>query len=159
MEYTPLSRDPSPESSKDDLIEWPLECIGFDEQEREQIMGEISLLGHLASMTEQDIRDMATSLSRRKDEDDGRVRIGQHRLQQLIGLMHWAQDLRRCGRSIAYDTDTSEAEFHELIDTANDRARIRKAKIHNDTITGATDPGKFTDDTKWHEWSQALLTN
>ena len=108
----------------------------------------------LKSLTEKDIRDVAETFGQRT-ANDGRFIFGIRRTRLLIGLVHWVQDFGRIGETPNMTVYINDPDgFCNALDTALDRARVRKIELDQcDTVSKAADPGKFKDERKWPEWA------
>ena len=84
-----------PRPVMDTILEW----IGFDQEAtRDRIREEgFETFADLAMMKWKDIRDLAESYSR-QTVADGRAIFGLRRIQYMIGLIHWVQDVGRVGQ-------------------------------------------------------------
>ena len=79
------------------------------------------------------------------------------RMKLLIGVMHWVQDQDRCYRNASTGNIANANKFREVIDISIHRTALRKAEDDQvDTISKASDPGKFKDERKWPNWEPAF---
>ena len=81
--------------------------------------GGLEVFDDFVGLTESNIRDMASVFSKRTTTQ-GRINFGVRCVTYNLGIMHWAQDERRCSR-MAYLTGIVDAEeYKALLGTALD---------------------------------------
>ena len=137
-----------------------LEWIGFgDVQHRNAIIDEggFDRLTDFYDINETDIRNMAESFSKRSPVAN-RIICGMRRIKWLISMMHWTQDHQRCSEDPDLNDIANADEFRQALLVSAQRTSLRKTDAEQvDTISKATDPGKFKDEKKWPDWEPAFV--
>ena len=138
----------------DTILSW----IGFEQDAtRECLLEEgFESFANVLAMKEKDVRDLADSYGRRTVAD-GRAMFGLRKTRYLIGLIHWVQDYQRNGEEPTIIGINDAIQFRAALDEAYERADVRKVeKDQSDTVSKASDPGKFKDERKWPEWEPVV---
>jgi hypothetical protein len=139
-------------------IDTILEYCGFTTQaHRTSIAADgFESYADMLSLTEKDIGALAKGFAERT-ANQGRVIFGLRRTNHLKASIHWAQDFRRISRLVTLDHTADAAEFRTQIETARQRAQIRKHNAEeSDSLSKAADPGKLKRQKEWIAWSRGL---
>ena len=110
----------------------------------------------MLSLTEKDVGSMAKGFAERT-QAQGRIIFGLRRTNLLKAAVHWAQDFRRISRVVSLDGIDNAVAFKLVIETARQRAYIRKFNAEEDSgLSKAADPGKLKRQKEWTAWSRGL---
>ena len=146
---------PAYDATMGQVLTW----IGFTGQAaRNRIMDDaFSVLEDLATLREEDIRDLASGFSKRT-QGEGHIIFGLRRTKRLIGMMHWVQDFYRCNEAPNLQGLENQDDFLLAVDTAIHHVNVRQNVVNQvKTVSKAADPGKFKDESKWAEWEPAFV--
>ena len=95
---------------------------------------------------------MASGFSKRNTAQ-GHISFGMQRVNYTLGIMHWAQDERRCSRTASLTGIADAEEYKALLGTTLDRATLINVEAYQaDTISNAGNLVKFKEKRTWHEW-------
>ena len=137
-----------------------LQWIGFGNQAHHDSIDEeagFESLEDFVGLSEKDIREMADRYEKHT-QAQGCIPFGLRRIKLLIGVMHWIQDQDCCYRNASTGNIADANEFREVIDISIQHAALRKVEDDQvDTISKASDPGKFKDERKWPDWEPAFV--
>ena len=92
---------PAPPQPARNPVDQALAWIGFGvDNDRNSIReeGGFDAFDDFVGITENDIRDMASSFAKRTVAQ-GRINFGMRRIKYTLGIMHWVQDEGRCSRT------------------------------------------------------------
>ena len=108
-------------------IDTILEYCGFDNAgNRANIAADgFESFNDILSLTDKDISELAKGFAE-LTAAQGRIIFGLLRANLLKATVHWAQDFRRISREVTLDQVADAAEFRAQIETARQRAQIRK---------------------------------
>jgi hypothetical protein len=104
----------------------------------------------IMSLSEKDVSSLAKGFAERMVAS-GKIVFGLPRMNLLRATVHWAQDFRRISRVPTLDGIGAMPDFKAAIETAKQRAQIRKK--HNaeesDSLSTSSDPGKLKRQKDW----------
>jgi hypothetical protein len=133
-----------------------LHCGFTDPQERLDISRDgFEGYSDMNSLREKDISELAKAFADRT-QANGRITFGLRRQNLLKSTIHWVQDFRRISRSPTLDDITDVNNFRAKIQTARERALVRKSRTEDSSSSQAADPGKCKGSKGWLVWSRAL---
>ncbi len=88
------------------------------------------------SLSEKDVGNLAKGFAERTVAN-GKIIFGLRRTNLLKATVHWAQDFRRISRAPTLDGIGAMPDFKAAIETAKQRAQIRKAQtVENHLVLG-----------------------
>ena len=109
----------------------------------------------ILQLSEKDIVELAKGFGDRTGAQ--KLIFGLRRTNLLKATVHWVQDFRRVSREPTLDDISDLDEFREAIDTARQRAQIRKnSASESESLSKASDPGKLKRQKDWQVWSRSL---
>jgi hypothetical protein len=135
-----------------------LEYIGFAVPIQRTSIAEDAFesFADLLSLTEKDVGSLAKGFAERTQQQ-GRIIFGLRRTNLLKATIHWAQDFRRISRGVTLDGIADAAAFKIAIETAKQRAQIRKHNAEeSSSLSKAADPGKLKRQKEWTAWSRGF---
>ena len=103
-------------------------------------------------LTMSNIQDIASGFSKRTNAQ-GRINSGMRRVKYTLGIMYRSQDESRCSCTASLIDIADAKEYKALLGIALYHAILRKVEYcQDDTISKASDPGKFMNDLTWPDW-------
>ena len=138
-------------------IDMTLLCCGFtDPLERIEISTDgFEGYSDMNILREKDISELAKAFADRTLAN-GRITFGLRRQNLLKSTIHWVQDFRRISRSPTLAAITDVNDFRAKIQTARERALVRKSRTEDSTSSKAADPGKCKGSKGWLVWARGL---
>ncbi len=106
-------------------------------------------------LREKDVSELAKAFADRT-QANGRITFGLRRQNLLKSTIHWVQDFRRISRTPTLNAIADVEDFRAKIQTARERASVRKSRTEDSSSSQAADPGKCKGSKGWLVWSRAL---